>query len=75
MNERFAIPAIGAIVERTINGKKHIIIQERWKENGDETNGLYELPAGKIREYEEKKRQNAEEEIQKEISKIRILGL
>lgn len=53
MEEKFAKPAIGAIVERIINGKKHIIIQERWKENGDETNGLYELPAGKIREYED----------------------
>lgn len=52
MEEKFARPAIGAIVERIINGKKHIIIQERWKENGDETNGQYELPAGKIREYE-----------------------
>lgn len=53
MEEKFAKPAIGAIVERIINGKKHIIIQERWKENGDETNGQYELPAGKIREYED----------------------
>lgn len=53
MEEKFAKPAIGAIVEKIINGKKHIIIQERWKESGDETNGLYELPAGKIREYED----------------------
>lgn len=53
MEEKFAKPAIGDIVERIINGKKHIIIQERWKENGDETNGLFELPAGKIREYED----------------------
>lgn len=52
MEEKFAKPAIGAIIERTINGKKHIIIQERWKEDGNETNGQYELPAGKIREYE-----------------------
>ncbi len=52
MQEKFAKPAIGAIIERIIDGKKHIIIQERWKQNGDETNGQYELPAGKIREYE-----------------------
>lgn len=53
MEEKFAKPAIGAIIERIIDGKKHIIIQERWKDNGDETNGQYELPAGKIREYED----------------------
>ena len=52
MEEKFAKPAIGAIIERMINGKKRIIIQERWKEDGNETNGKYELPAGKIREYE-----------------------
>ena len=38
IEEKFAKPAIGAIVERVINGKKHIIIQERWKEKGNETN-------------------------------------
>ena len=52
MQEKSAKPAIGAIIERIIDGKKHIIIQQRWKQNGDETNGQYELPAGKIREYE-----------------------
>jgi len=36
MEEKFAKPAIGAIIERIIDGKKHIIIQERWKENSDE---------------------------------------
>lgn len=62
MEEKFAKPAIGAIVERMINGKKHIIIQERWKENGNETNGQYELPAGKIREYE-----NAYDTVRREV--------
>ncbi len=38
MQEKFAKPAIGAIIERIIDGKKLIIIQERWKLNGDETN-------------------------------------
>lgn len=52
MEEKFAKPAIGAIIEKMINGEKYIIIQERWKEGGNETNGQYELPAGKIREYE-----------------------
>ena len=62
MEEKFAKPAIGAIIERMINGKKHIIIQERWKENGNETNGQYELPAGKIREYE-----NAYDTVRREV--------
>ena len=62
MEEKFAKPAIGAIIERMINGKKHIIIQERWKENGNKTNGQYELPAGKMREYE-----NAYDTVRREV--------
>lgn len=62
MEEKFAKPAIGAIIERIIDGKKHIIIQERCKQNGDETNGQYELPAGKIREYE-----NAYDTVRREV--------
>ena len=62
MEERFAKPAIGAIIERIVDGKKHIIIQERWKEDGNETNGLFELPAGKIREYE-----NAYDTVRREV--------
>lgn len=62
MEEKFAKPAIGAIVERIINGKKCIVIQERWKEDGNETNGQYELPAGKIREYE-----NAYDTVRREV--------
>lgn len=52
-NERFAIPCVGAIIEKEINGEPHLLIQTRQKENGNETNGLLELPAGKIREYED----------------------
>ena len=52
-HETFAIPCVGAIIEKTINGEKHILLQTRQKENGNETNGLLELPAGKIREYED----------------------
>ncbi len=62
MEEKFAKPAIGAIVERNIDDKKYIIIQERWKEDGNETNGQYELPAGKIREYE-----NAYDTVRREV--------
>ena len=53
MKEVFAKPCVGAIVERTIEGEKYILIQTRQKPDGDETNGKLELPAGKIREYED----------------------
>ena len=62
MEEKFPKPAIAAIIERKINGKKHIIIQERCKEEGNETNGQYELPGGKIREYE-----NAYDAVRREV--------
>ncbi|MBR3304442.1 MAG: NUDIX domain-containing protein [Christensenellaceae bacterium] len=53
MEERFAIPAVAAIIEyRDSLGRDCIIIQKRMKENGGILNGLMEIPAGKIREYE-----------------------
>lgn len=51
--ETFAVPCVGAIIERTIDGKKHILIQTRQKKDGRHTNGMLEIPAGKIREYED----------------------
>ena len=50
--EKFAIPCVAAIIEKIINNEKYILIQTRQKENGAETNGMLEIPAGKIREYE-----------------------
>ena len=50
--EKFAIPCVAAIIEKIINNEKYILIQTRQKEDGAETNGMLELPAGKIREYE-----------------------
>ena len=50
--EIFAKPCVGAIIVRVINGEKHILLQTRQKEDGEETNGMIEIPAGKIREYE-----------------------
>lgn len=52
MLEVFAIPAVGAIIEKTEKECSYILIQEREKENGGVENGLLEIPAGKIREYE-----------------------
>lgn len=53
MQESFAKPCVGAIIEKTMNDEKYILIQTRQKEDGNETNGMIEIPAGKIREYED----------------------
>ncbi len=50
--EIFAKPAVGAIIEKNVNGELHILIQERWKVDDAPENGLIEIPAGKVREYE-----------------------
>lgn len=51
MTEFFAKPAAGGIIERNVDGEVFILLQERYKGNGRE-NGLIEIPAGKIREFE-----------------------
>ncbi len=48
--EKFAIPCVAAIIEKCENGRKYILMQRRYKK--DDKNGLLEIPAGKIREYE-----------------------
>ncbi len=53
MDEAFAKPCVGAIIEKVISGEKHILLQTRQKVGGGDTNGKLELPAGKIREYED----------------------
>lgn len=52
-NEIFAKPCVGAIIEKIVDGEKYMLIQTREKEDGQETNGMIEIPAGKIREYED----------------------
>ncbi|WP_338944908.1 NUDIX domain-containing protein [Fusobacterium canifelinum] len=71
--EKFAIPCVAAIIEKIINNEKYILIQTRQKEDGAETNGMLELPAGKIREYEnifEALRREVKEETGLSITKI-----
>ena len=71
--EKFAIPCVAAIIEKIINNEKYILIQTRQKENGAETNGMLEVPAGKIREYEnifEALRREVKEETGLSITKI-----
>ena len=71
--EKFAIPCVAAIIEKIINNEKYILIQTRQKEDGAETNGMLEIPAGKIREYEnifEALRREVREETGLTITKI-----
>lgn len=54
--ERFSLPGVGGIIEKEHNGDRYILIQERWnnewRNNTKEEMGLIEIPAGKIREFE-----------------------
>ena len=71
--EKFAVPCVAAIIEKIVNNEKYILIQTRQKEDGAETNGMLELPAGKIREYEnifEALRREVKEETGLSITKI-----
>ncbi|MBD5495982.1 MAG: NUDIX domain-containing protein [Lachnospiraceae bacterium] len=52
MEEKFAIPAVGAIIVKRVADDEFILVQNRKKNNGDGMDGLLEIPAGKIREYE-----------------------
>lgn len=52
MKETFVKPAVGAIIIKQVEGNEFILIQERKKNSSDGTDGLLEIPAGKIREYE-----------------------
>lgn len=52
MSELFAKPGAGGIIEKSENGKNYILIQERFKEDAPLEKGLIEIPAGKIREFE-----------------------
>lgn len=50
--ELFAKPGVGGIIEKSIDGIDYILIQERHKEDAKLEEGLIEIPAGKIREFE-----------------------
>ena len=52
MTETFSIPAVGAIIVKKVGDDEFILVQNRKKNNGDGMDGLLEIPAGKIREYE-----------------------
>jgi 8-oxo-dGTP pyrophosphatase MutT (NUDIX family) len=50
--EQFMKPGVGGIVERIIEGTIYILLQERYKDDAPLEEGLIEIPAGKIREFE-----------------------
>lgn len=50
--EVFAKPAAGGIIEKTMDGVDYILIQDRYKGNAPSEDGLIEIPAGKVREFE-----------------------
>ena len=53
--EKFCIPVVSAIIERTnAEGEKEILIQTRWKpDRSPKYSGLLEIQAGAIREWED----------------------
>jgi len=50
--ELFAKPGVGGIIEKNIDGIDYILIQDRCKDDAKLEYGLLEIPAGKIREFE-----------------------
>lgn len=52
MVERFAVPGVGGIIEKNIDGEDYILMQKRCKKDAPSEYGLLEIPAGKIREFE-----------------------
>lgn len=50
--ESFAIPGVGGIIEKSLDGIDYILIQDRVKQDKPLEKGLIEIPAGKVREYE-----------------------
>ena len=50
--ELLAKPGVGGIIEKNIDGIDYILIQDRCKDKATLEYGLLEIPAGKIREFE-----------------------
>lgn len=50
--ELFSKPGVAGIIEKNINGIDYILVQDRYKDDAESEAGLIEIPAGKIREYE-----------------------
>ena len=71
--EKCAIPGVGAFIIKEEQDTEYILLQERWKKNSLEENGMFEIPAGKIREFEnifETLRREVKEETGLDITEI-----
>jgi ADP-ribose pyrophosphatase len=73
--EQFAIPGVGGIIIKLIDNVECILLQERCKSEAPAEDGLLEIPAGKIRAFE-----NIFDALRREISEetglevVEILG-
>ncbi len=52
VNEQFAIPGVAGIIVKEEKGRKFVLIQQRCKEENNFSEGILEIPSGKIREFE-----------------------
>lgn len=50
--EQFSIPGVGGIITKSMDGEISILMQTRSKPQAPQENGLLEIPAGKIRAFE-----------------------
>lgn len=50
--ELLAKPGVGGIIEHIFDGVHYILLQERYKNDAPLESGMIEIPAGKIREFE-----------------------
>lgn len=51
--EELYIPFVGAIIQRDIAGKRHVLVQTRDKESDKLYSGSLEIPGGKFRAFED----------------------
>lgn len=52
MNTDFAISGVGGIIERTIDGTLHVLLQERRNPDASYENGRLEIPSGNVCAFE-----------------------
>ena len=50
--EKFAIPGVGGLIVKDIDNVEHLLLQKRCKVDAPDEDGLLEIPAGKIRAFE-----------------------
>jgi 8-oxo-dGTP pyrophosphatase MutT (NUDIX family) len=71
--ERYAIPGVGGLIIKEIDKIEHILLQKRCKPNAPGEDGLLEIPAGKIRAFEnifDKLKREIKEETGLEVTEI-----